>query len=142
MSDVTLREFIERIIAENNLRRDDLRREDKCWLNAAVARIEDKFKVSVAEVDKARSLQAAEYERRLEALNHAHAEAQRVLHTYVTKSVYDKDIERLNELRQRVEVEFGSMAGKAKGVAMIGAVVYSAVIATAALAGVLLTLLR
>lgn len=47
---VSLREFIERIIVENNIRRDDLRREDN-------HRVEDQFKA----LDKALMLQAAAY---------------------------------------------------------------------------------
>jgi hypothetical protein len=39
--------------------------------------------------DRALELQAKEYARRLEELNHAHAEAREVLHTYVRQDVYE-----------------------------------------------------
>lgn len=98
MSDVPLREFIERIIAENNRWRDDLRREDNARVDA-----------SILAVDKARSIQAGEYERRLEALNHAHSEAQRVLHTYALA----KDFQ---ELKGKVELDISEILSRLKNV--------------------------
>jgi hypothetical protein len=43
-------------------------------------------------LDKALELQAAEYERRLAALNHAHEKAVAVQHTYVTQEKYEDRI--------------------------------------------------
>jgi hypothetical protein len=109
---VSLREFIERIIAEHE-RRNDL-------TNASLA--------------KALELQAREYERRLEDLNHAHAEAQRVLGTYVAISVYEKDQAAFRELKERVSVELADRTGKSKSfplVVSIASIVLSIFIAAA-----------
>ncbi len=43
----------------------------------------------VEQMDKAIKLQASEYERRLNALNHAHEKAVEVQHTYVTQDKYE-----------------------------------------------------
>ena len=51
--------------------------------------LEQFFERILAEKDKALVLQHAEYERRLEALNHAHEQAVEVQHTYVTQDKYD-----------------------------------------------------
>lgn len=47
-----------------------------------------------------REEQAKEYARRLDELNHAHAEAVRVQNTYVSEEVYDRDH---RETRERIE---------------------------------------
>lgn len=58
-------------------------------LEIAAARIE-----AVADaVQTATKLQASEYERRLEALNHAHEKAIQVQHTYVTQDKYEATLE-------------------------------------------------
>lgn len=44
--------------------------------------------------ENARQLQATEYERRLQALNHAHEQAVEVQHTYVTQDKYEDNKER------------------------------------------------
>lgn len=98
---VPLREFIERIIAENNLRRDDLRTEDRRWLEA-----------SIASVEKALKLQATELERRLDVLNHAHDEARRVLGTYA-------QLKDFNELKERVSIELADRTGKSKSLPLV-----------------------
>lgn len=46
----------------------------------------------MAERDKALKVQAKEYERRLEALNHAHEQAIQVQHTYVTEDKFEAQI--------------------------------------------------
>lgn len=107
MSDVPLRDFIERIIQENNLRRDDLRIEDRRWIDERIQALLDRFQTSVMEVNKARQIQADEYERRLSILNHAHEEAQRVLSTYALA----KDF---NELKSKVEVDINDNATRLK----------------------------
>lgn len=50
--------------------------------------------------DKARELQATEYERRLEILNHEHSRLDQVQATYVRDDIYGKDMERLYQERQ------------------------------------------
>lgn len=93
MADVPLRDFIERIIAENNLRRDDLRAEDRRW-------VEREFRA----LEKALDLQAREYERRLELLNHAHAEAQRILATYLPRELYERAHQEVVEWQRKADV--------------------------------------
>lgn len=82
MTDVPLREYIERIIAEH----------DK-------AHQAEHFAVA---------LQAKEYERRLDSLNHAHVEALRVQSTYLRADKYedrsarvDADLEELKNFRSK-----------------------------------------
>jgi uncharacterized coiled-coil protein SlyX len=52
-----------------------------------------RLETQLTERDKALTKQAAEYERRLDELNHAHAEAVRVQNTYVTADKYEDYIE-------------------------------------------------
>ena len=139
---VSVREHIERILLENNLRRDDLRREDRRWAEQIISSLKERFDSSVAEVDKARQHQAKEYERRLQDLNHAHTEAQRVLHTYVTRAVYEKDHEALRLFQGRVEVEMAERFGKSKGLALVIGVIYSTVVVTITAAGVFFNFIR
>jgi hypothetical protein len=57
-------------------------------------------------IEQATKLQAVEYERRLDVLNHAHAEAQRVLATYVPREAYESYVHeqsRAEELRVKEE---------------------------------------
>jgi hypothetical protein len=65
---------------------------------------------------RALELQAKEYERRLADLNHAHAESQRVLNTYIPYSVYEKDRDAFHKLENRVEVELASRSSATRGV--------------------------
>ncbi len=58
-------------------------------LRVEVARIQEHLRAT----DAALSLQAKEYERRLDALNHAHAEARSILTTYLPREVYEKQQE-------------------------------------------------
>ena len=67
------------------------------------------------ERQKALSLQATEYERRLETLNHAHQEAQRVAHTYIT---LDKWEDNHSTLATRVEV-LENWRARATGAAVV-----------------------
>lgn len=101
MSDVSLREFVEALMNERFRSRDELRQQDQ----------------------KALKLQAEEYERRLDELNHAHDEARRVLGTYVTKTAYDKDQEAFRELRDRVNVELADRTGWHKGISIVISVI-------------------
>lgn len=116
MSEVSLREFIERIIVENNLRRDDLRAEDKRWIELSLKRMEDGFNMSVAEVTKAREIQAKEYERRLEVLNHAHAEAQRILGTYIPRELYERAHAEVVEWQRKADIRLVEIDARIKKV--------------------------
>lgn len=83
------------------------------------------FERILDEHEKALNKQALEYARRLDDLNHAHASAQEVLHTYVTQVVYDKDMETMRKLGQRVEIEFANKTGRSQGVLNFFAIVAS-----------------
>lgn len=55
-------------------------------------------------IEKARKLQAAEYARRLDVLNHAHETAVEVQHTYVTQEKYEdyvKQIDTAQDIRAK-----------------------------------------
>lgn len=100
-----IRELIEQGIRAERCLRDRLRVEDR-----------ERFEEYKKTAAHALQLQATEYERRLDVLNHAHAEAQRILHTYVSQSVYDKDIERLTKLEKTVDIALAERTGISKGV--------------------------
>jgi predicted ribosome quality control (RQC) complex YloA/Tae2 family protein len=85
-----------------------------------------RIETQMAEREKALLVQAAEYERRLDSLNHAHEEAMRVQHTYVTADKYedyieqarhanDASLERMNEKIAALE----NWRSKATGVGII-----------------------
>ena len=73
----------------------------------------------LAERDKALDLQAREYERRLDALNHSHEEARQVLGTYIPREVYEHNHEQLREsmnvLRSTFEREIATRSGFSRG---------------------------
>ena len=73
----------------------------------------------LAERDKALALQAREYERRLDELNHSHDEARRVLGTYVTRDVYEhaheQSRERVEALKTLFEREIATRVGFSRG---------------------------
>lgn len=56
--------------------------------------------------------QATEYERRLSDLNHAHAEAQRVLNTYLPRESYDVQHKELILRVEKLERNESNMAGR------------------------------
>lgn len=105
MNDVSLRDFIIEIMKERDLRRDDLRREDHRW-------IEREF----AALAKALNLQAAEYERRLDMLNHAHEQARVVLGTYVTRELYERAHHEVVETGRKLEIRFTELEARVKSV--------------------------
>lgn len=55
-----------------------------------MAHIATLFEQKLLAAEKALQLQALEYERRLEALNHAHAEAVKVQNTYVPRELFEQ----------------------------------------------------
>lgn len=76
--------------------------------------------------DKALQLQAAEYERRLTDLNHAHQEALRVQHTYVTQDKYESraksdddarkaETARINEILDQHKTRLDKSEGRGSG---------------------------
>ena len=73
----------------------------------------------LSERDKALALQAREYERRLDELNHSHDEARRVLGTYVPRDIYDRDFDRIREvlatLKTNLEKELATRTGFSRG---------------------------
>lgn len=73
-------------------------------LRIELARLDERLKAVIDENDRAHAatkyaleLQAHEYERRLMDLNHAHAEAQRVLSTYLPRETAERDREKMGE---------------------------------------------
>ena len=66
-------------------------------------------------MDKALTLQAIEYDRRLRELNHAHEQAVEVQHTYVTDEVHDRD---LTSIRETVVALVAAADKKAEGLAL------------------------
>jgi hypothetical protein len=81
-----------------------------------ITTLKEHFETLLSARDHALEIQAREYERRLEDLNHAHQEAQRVLFTYVTRDVYEKDRENFQKLENLVNVELADRSGRSKGV--------------------------
>ena len=90
MSDISLREYIEKVI-------------------------ELKFKA----YDDALSLQAREYTRRLEALNHEAQKLTTMQATYVSREVYDAKIKELDTLTNELKISKEVLAAKASMPAVI-----------------------
>jgi len=67
-------------------------------LEIIIARLEEKFIAS----EEAKKLQAIEYERRLETLNHSHAQSLEAQSRTVPREVYDRDREVTDRWRNEV----------------------------------------
>ena len=59
--------------------------------------------------DQALQVQAREYERRLEALNHAHEEAQRVLNTYLPRETWEAWLKEEQKRREKIDAEVAGL---------------------------------
>ena len=59
--------------------------------------------------DQALQVQAREYERRLEALNHAHQEAQRVLNTYLPRETWEAWLKEEQKRREKIDAEVAGL---------------------------------
>lgn len=90
--------------AERRLR-DALRAEDHKW-------IERELRAAA----KALELQAKEYERRLQDLNHAHAEAQRVLGIYLPRELYERAHQEVVDWQRRFEIRSVETENRIKSV--------------------------
>lgn len=90
--------------AERRLR-DALRAEDR-----------EKFDEYKKVAAKALDLQAAEYERRLDVLNHAHEEARSVLGTYLTRELYERAHGEVVEWQRKGEIRNVEFDGRLKKV--------------------------
>lgn len=77
-------------------------------LRTAIAVIDNKL----AEREKALRIQASEYERRLDALNHSFQEARTVQQTYVPREVYERAHDVLVQWRSRVDDELATTRGR------------------------------
>jgi hypothetical protein len=75
-------------------------------------------------LDRALAIQAREYERRLDELNHSHAEARRVLATYITRDLYESSQKDLTVWKSNIDKAIANMAGRnaAYGIALGAAV--------------------
>lgn len=83
---------------------------DREYFERLLKEIEKRYEQRFREQDKALQLQAAEYSRRLTALNHAHEQAVEVQHTYVTQDKYEDKLLAEEQARiqalQRVDERF------------------------------------
>lgn len=92
------------IEAERRLR-DALRKEDRRWLER-----------ELKDLAKALELQAKEYERRLDDLNHSHSEAQRVLATYLPRELYERAHGEVVEWQRKADVKYVESEARLKSV--------------------------
>lgn len=69
--------------------------------------------------EKARLIQAIEYERRLLELNNAHARAEQILNTYVTEEVYNSNHEDLRKRLDKVEKDQAEQTGRYAAVGLL-----------------------
>lgn len=67
----------------------------------------------------ARELAARELARRLDDLNHAHAQAVEVQQTYVTKDVYERDLSEVKEKLEELRIWKGGITGQ---IALLGGI--------------------
>jgi len=102
---VSLRDFIERIVAEHEKRRDDLRAEDRRWLERELDALA-----------KALALQAKENERRLDILNHAHEQAREVLGTYLPRELYERGRAETHEWQRKADLQAVAFETRLKSV--------------------------
>jgi hypothetical protein len=70
------------------------------------------FKLRAKLERSARKIAALELARRLDELNHAHAEAKRVASLTVTRELFDNKIGTLEESQRKAEVAAGTLLGK------------------------------
>ncbi len=75
---VPLKEHLEKLLIKSNSRH-----------TLALRHLKELVLERFRAIEKARKLQADEYERRLTVLNHAHEQAVEVQHTYVTQEKYE-----------------------------------------------------
>lgn len=91
--------------------------------------------------EEAKRLQADEYERRLDILNHAHEEARSVLGTYIPREIYEKAMDamlfRIGALEQWKEHSIGNLASAD----YIGRAAWAAIALTVGAGGALLAAL-
>jgi len=102
---VSLRDFIERVIAENNRLRDAMRTEDQSRLDRELANL-----------SKALELQARETERRLEILNHAHEDARQILGTYLPRELHERGRAELIEWQRKADLQAVTFEARLKSV--------------------------
>ena len=73
-------------------------------------------------MEQARALQATEYERRLDDLNHAHEQARQTLATYLPRDVFEKVEQGWTAWKSKVDIEMALDRGrKASYTAMLAA---------------------
>lgn len=75
-----------------------------------IVRLEEKL----AAADKAKELQAREYERRLQDLNHAHRQAMERNATFVSREIYDGGIREAHAAINAVKTSFEAMSNSLK----------------------------
>ncbi len=102
------------IAAERRLR-DRLHKDDRERFEEYKKSVIETLRVATEENKRDR----VELERRLSDLNHAHAEAQRILHTYVPITTYERDRGAFFELKERVDTELTTRSSSSKGVLLL-----------------------
>ena len=83
------------------------------------------LKTKIDASDKALLKQASEYERRLDSLNHAHAESQRVLNTYLPREIFEKSQALEMIWRAKTDNELSQNRGRDNTFAAFGAIALS-----------------
>jgi len=87
----------------------------------------------IASMQEAKVLQAKEYERRLEELNHAHAKAEQRNADYLPRELFERTMEELRLWRERVDHSISTAQGSRAGVFAAAGIVISVVAALIAL---------
>ena len=70
-------------------------------------------------------IQAAEYERRLAELNHAHEKQVRDQQTYVSSEKFDGHVSKADDWQGVVDKQLAELAGRSKGITAVQAMVLS-----------------
>lgn len=71
----------------------------------------------LTEREKQAARDRAEYERRLDSLNHAHAEAQRVLGTYLPRETWEQWLKEEQKRRELIDADVSSLREQASNAA-------------------------
>lgn len=79
--------------------------EDVAFVREQIAMLKELIETRLEGMDKALALQAREYERRLETLNHAHRQAEEALARTVQQDVFDETMKALNERQQSQDLK-------------------------------------
>ena len=96
-------------------------------LTVEVAVLRERLHEHKLTASKALELQAKEYERRLDDLNHAHQQARETLQTYLPREIHDKEMRDLSIWQRSVDTDRASNQGRTSAVTTILAILLSVV---------------